>query len=567
MKNIIRKCFSCMLIVSMLIPMSMTPVNAAKVNNKSVATKKVSENDDNNLAKRIRYNLSAPVKYEHKEGDEINYELEIQLPKKPSEMKKEINSFVVTARLDSRLKIVNANIRNVNPVKGKVGLSISKSSGESGPNDGKINMVSFIVKDMTALKNSTTFVVDIKAETKYGTKGEKFTNHTSMVYQTVSGKEISGDEKTTTFYDGESNVLLTTNNGVTIKSKEITGETEPNITVKAYLGEKEISKCVSDKNGKFVMKIQPLQEGSRIKLVISSEEDGNMGEKYIEVTSAEKVTNLTNTFEEEERNKEESIKELKKYNVSTLRDYMEYAEKIKKFNARDEDIAKLKVSISYGEYILLKSEITTDDFKKAIQMLEEDISSIRKPYMNGLSKDKFGPNEKMTRAEIAVVLSRLINGEVPKGEFSSFKDVDNEKWYSEAIAYMEKKGILNGYADHTFKPEEGITRAEFASIIYKNLDKDMLIHDVLVEFDDVKENFWAKECIEKIAAAGIMTGRENNKFAPNEFITRAEVVTVLNKLQRREADKEFMDKYSENPFKDLDSNFWGYYEILEATGN
>ena len=70
-----------------------------------------------------------------------------------------------------------------------------------------------------------------------------------------------------------------------------------------------------------------------------------------------------------------------------------------------------------------------------------------------------------------------------------------------------------------------------------------------------------------MTSLGIMNGRTKDTFAPNEEITRAEVAKVLNKIQKKEINKDFIDNYSKNPFSDVKKGFWAYYDILEITAN
>ena len=172
----------------------------------------------------------------------------------------------------------------------------------------------------------------------------------------------------------------------------------------------------------------------------------------------------------------------------------------------------------------------------------------------------------MTRAETAAVLATIDNGgKSPVGYFSDFKDIEQSDWFADSVGYVQKQGIFGGYENNTFKPEKSITRAEFAKVIanFAGLEAS----EEGQSFKDVKDNFWAKDAIEAVSANGYMKGRGNNKFHPNEAITRAEVATVLNKILDRTPNEEFIDKYSKNPFKDLSKDHWSYYQVMEISGN
>ena len=152
---------------------------------------------------------------------------------------------------------------------------------------------------------------------------------------------------------------------------------------------------------------------------------------------------------------------------------------------------------------------------------------------------------------------------MPSGDYSDFKDVSQEMWYADAVAYVEKNGIMAGYKDSTFKPDKKLTRAEFAQIVM-NFKKLNQISDKT--FSDVKEDHWAYNAINSVAKWGFMSGRSDKKFAPDQGIKREEVASVINRMEGRRPDRAFIDKFSENPFKDVKKSNWAYYEILEATG-
>lgn len=129
---------------------------------------------------------------------------------------------------------------------------------------------------------------------------------------------------------------------------------------------------------------------------------------------------------------------------------------------------------------------------------------------------------------------------------------------------MEKKGLITGYKDGTFKPQKTITRAEFARILagYANLTPI----NGGADYRDVKSSHWASGYIAAVEQAGLMSGRGKGRFAPSENITRQEVCAALNKALGRDANKEFLDTYAVNSFKDVKKSMWSYYQILEATG-
>ncbi|BBI31186.1 NHL domain-containing protein [Cohnella abietis] len=187
-------------------------------------------------------------------------------------------------------------------------------------------------------------------------------------------------------------------------------------------------------------------------------------------------------------------------------------------------------------------------------------------YMLGYPDKTFGPEKNMTRAEATAMFARLLvkKMDVNKEYPTSFKDVAGTKWYANAIGYMEQYGIINGYLDGTFKPEAPITRAEFASIASRF---DKLITGEPSTFSDVADNYWAKDNISFAAAKGWVKGYPDGAFKPNNNITRAEVVSLVNRMLERYSDKGYVDS-NKNVLKqyvDLKNNYWAYYDIMEAS--
>jgi cell surface glycoprotein 1 len=145
---------------------------------------------------------------------------------------------------------------------------------------------------------------------------------------------------------------------------------------------------------------------------------------------------------------------------------------------------------------------------------------------------------------------------------SKFSDIKSGKWYSNNVAYLESFSILSGYKDGTFKPNNKITRAEFATMI-NNFAKPADVSGVK-QFSDIKANHWAKPYIDNAVALKWMSGYPDGTFGPDKYITRAEVVSVVNKLIERTPNKADIDSKGQR-YKDLTKGFWAYYDVLEAS--
>lgn len=192
-------------------------------------------------------------------------------------------------------------------------------------------------------------------------------------------------------------------------------------------------------------------------------------------------------------------------------------------------------------------------------------------YIFGYNDGTFRPDNNMSRAEAAAIFARLISeqkGEKISGK-SDFADVKSGEWYSKFIGYIEKYGIIKGYDNNTFKPDENISRAEFVAMTVRF---DALFNDVkkdsyTVKYTDVANNYWAYSDIAYAKHAGWLNGYADGTFKGDNAITRAEVVTVVNKATGRTADEGYINKNlsSLNKFTDLKNNsHWAFYAIEES---
>lgn len=195
-----------------------------------------------------------------------------------------------------------------------------------------------------------------------------------------------------------------------------------------------------------------------------------------------------------------------------------------------------------------------------------------KAYIVGYTDGTFQPDGDMTRAEAAAIFARLISekkAENISGTKNNFTDVKSNEWYAEYISYLEKYGIIKGYSDNTFRPDEAVTRAEFVSMTvrYYGLFDKVSYPANTTKYSDINGKHWAVKDISFAKNIGWLNGYADGTFRPDNNITRAEVVTVVNHATGRYADKEYINKNLSvlNKFTDLKNNsHWGYYEIMES---
>ncbi len=187
-------------------------------------------------------------------------------------------------------------------------------------------------------------------------------------------------------------------------------------------------------------------------------------------------------------------------------------------------------------------------------------------YINGYPDGSVQPDGNITREEIAAILYRVRYKEYNEPFIATgkiFPDVSASRWSVSEIEFMTNKGVIYGYPDGEFKPSQNLTRAEFAALIrrFTGLTKPS---DENI-YPDLDETHWAYEDIMILTEAGLLQGYEDGTIRPQREISRAEVMTVVNKILGRCPDESYVKGLGFNPFNDLDKNAWHYVTVLEAT--
>ena len=199
-------------------------------------------------------------------------------------------------------------------------------------------------------------------------------------------------------------------------------------------------------------------------------------------------------------------------------------------------------------------------------------ASEHKAYIFGYADGTFRPDNNMSRAEAAAIFARLISekkGENISGK-ANFKDISTKDWFAKEVGYLAKYGIIKGYSDNTFKPNESVTRAEFVAMTvrFNALFNDVKKGSYTVKYTDVEKGYWAYSDVAYAKHAGWLNGYADGTFKGDNAITRAEVVTVVNKATGRIADEGYINKNLSllNKFTDLKNNLhWAFYAIAEAS--
>lgn len=470
-------------------------------------------------------------------GDKLNYNLNINMPQDGTQYK----SFAVTLLMDEKLSVTGTTLNGIE----KNEKIVLKSTEVQG----KQNIVSLSVNDVSALKGAKGFTVSIATVVKKGAEEGDFNNSIVLTSVQADGKEVSSQKNLTSNTAVQSKKTALKINEVKTQDEIITGTTSAKAKVSVFEGNIEITSAIADDNGNFELNIKKQTLGTKLKVISIYKVEGK------NVTDSEEIV--------------VSDSEGKKVNIAidakVLEDYVKMAENIYADKTSQENKARIEAAVANGKYVLVMSDRKNSDIEDAINKIKNATKFLRPSIMDGYWDKTFKPKKEMTRAEVAQVLSRIYLKENPSGAYTSFKDVNQGAWYADAIGFMEEKGFMKGYYDETFKPEKSITRAEFAAVIAKF--NPGYTNDESISYTDVKSNHWAKDAINYVSSKGYMTGRSSTYFAAEYPITRAECAKVLNKLLSRNPNKEFMNLYSKNPFSDVDKNDWSYYEILEISGN
>lgn len=222
-------------------------------------------------------------------------------------------------------------------------------------------------------------------------------------------------------------------------------------------------------------------------------------------------------------------------------------------NAKGEDVTK-NYAIKYVNGTLTMLEVLN----------KEDHFN----YIIGTPEGLSLPTANVTRAEVATIFFRLMTDDA-RAKFDSldnnFSDVAKGKWYNRAISTLAKAGIIKGDPAGTYRPDDPITRAEMAAIIARFGD----FKEGGKTFNDISGH-WAQKYIELAASNGWINGNPDGTFKPNNNITRAETVAMINRVLNRQTESNDdllpvaqMTNWSDN----MDTAKWYYRDMQEATNN
>ena len=188
-------------------------------------------------------------------------------------------------------------------------------------------------------------------------------------------------------------------------------------------------------------------------------------------------------------------------------------------------------------------------------------------YVVGYPDGMVYPQKNITRAEVATIFFRLLEDETREANMTksnSYNDMKDGAWYTCAVSTLSKMGIIKGYEDGSFKPDASISRAEFAAIAAR-FDPDG--DKTPATFSDVSSH-WAKDEISIAANHGWIKGYEDGSFKPDQKITRAETMTLVNRvLKRLPETKDDLHKDMKTWPDNQKESAWFYLAVQEATNS
>jgi uncharacterized repeat protein (TIGR02543 family) len=187
-------------------------------------------------------------------------------------------------------------------------------------------------------------------------------------------------------------------------------------------------------------------------------------------------------------------------------------------------------------------------------------------YVIGYPDGKVHPKGNISRAETATIFFRLLKADIRDGNLTAdndFSDVSDGQWHNKAISTMAKLGIVKGRRADSFDPDASITRAEFAAICARFNTKPV---ENSGSFSDISGH-WAENEIERAAAFGWISGYPDGTFHPDARITRAEAMTMINRVLCRmpQSESDLLDSMVTWP--DNKPSDWHYLAVQEATNS
>ena len=212
----------------------------------------------------------------------------------------------------------------------------------------------------------------------------------------------------------------------------------------------------------------------------------------------------------------------------------------------------------------LSAELNTSDHYGYVIGYPEDYET-GEPTAD-LSRRPVKPQGNITRAEAATIFFRMLTDESRASFWAQenrYSDVSSGQWFNAAISTLSNAGVIDGYPDGTFRPNNSITRGEFAALAVRFFEVSYTGEDLFTDLS----GHWAQEYINKAGHAGLVSGYPDGTFLPQKDITRGEAVTLVNRTLGRTPNKDhFLDEMTKWP-DNADTSAWYYADLQEATNS
>ena len=223
-----------------------------------------------------------------------------------------------------------------------------------------------------------------------------------------------------------------------------------------------------------------------------------------------------------------------------------------------------KDNLTTSRAVAEKNAVTVRNYRNTVPAMLN--GSDHFAYVVGYEDGCVRPNGLISRAETSSIFFRLLKDSVRDSKLlttNTYADVPSDHWANTAISTMTGLGIVQGYNSTTFEPSAPITRAQFAAICARF---DTGKSSGTQTFTDIKGH-WAEKYIERAAELGWIKGFEDGTFRPDTYITRAQAMTMINRVLNRIPEETSDLLSSMNVWPDCTSNDWFYLAVQEATNS
>ena len=510
-----------------------------------------------------------------------------------------LESFTVTSSTYTKIKVVvNDGKLEITPITDEVTVTINGNHGTKVYN-GSEQSVSGYTTDVNGKTISVALKEGSKAEAK-GINVGKYDMHLTAADFTVSSTNYS-------------NINVVVNDGyleITPVTDEVTVTITGNTKTVMYNGsEQSVSGYTTDVDGKTIS--VALKEGSKAEakginvgkydmhltaadFTVSSTNYSNINvvvnDGYLEITPITETATVTITGNHNSvkyNGREQSVTgftytapegvtvtlnagskaEAKGTDKGTY--YMRLTKD--DFTVFSEIYKEVKIIVNDGYLEITRSGGYHPRPKPTVEIEDDDALGLNTTdhfaYIVGYGNGEVRPQNNITRAEVATIFFRLLTDDVRDENLTKtnrYSDVAATSWYNTAVSTLSSMGIITGYPDGTFRPNAAITRAEFAAIAARfdsNGDK------TAAKFSDIATH-WAKDEISIAYNNGWITGYPDGTFGPQRDITRAETMTLVNRVLNRQPETEDdllpnMTVWTDN----ANPKAWYYLAVQEATNS